>query len=186
MLTETEVRAIKPVRYSRKVSDGGGSYLLVTPKGGRCWRDAYRFAQTYKTLALGTYPDVPLDRARSRHEFARNLLAHGLDPSALKAALGKHLFVVTMWEWEMTRSPTSMHSLGSRERNKPRQSTWRGASHARPCQFAAMRIGPRYSMIGAARFEPATPSPESGGLYAPRPTLRLLSKQVREERTVSN
>jgi hypothetical protein len=36
MLTETEVRAIKPVRYSREVSDGGGLYLLVTPKGGRC------------------------------------------------------------------------------------------------------------------------------------------------------
>ena len=27
------------------VSDGGGLYLLVTPKGGRCRRYAYRFAQ---------------------------------------------------------------------------------------------------------------------------------------------
>jgi hypothetical protein len=34
MLTETKVRAIKPLRYLRKVSDGGGLYLLVTPKGG--------------------------------------------------------------------------------------------------------------------------------------------------------
>jgi hypothetical protein len=73
MLTETEVQAICPVRYSRKFSDGGGLYLLVTPKGGRCWRFAYRFAQKYKTLALGTYPEITLERARSRHEFARNL-----------------------------------------------------------------------------------------------------------------
>ena len=61
MLTETEVQAIKPLRYSRKVSDGGGLYLLVTPKGGRCWRYAFRFAQKHKTLALGVYPDVSLD-----------------------------------------------------------------------------------------------------------------------------
>jgi Arm DNA-binding domain len=115
MLTETEVQAIKPLRYSRKFSDGRGLYLLVTPKGGRCWRFAYRFAQKYKTLALGVYPDVPLDWARSRHEFARNLLAHGLDPSALKAALGKHTFAATMREWEMARGHMSALTLCSHE-----------------------------------------------------------------------
>jgi len=103
MLTETELQAIEPLRYSRKISDGGGLYLLVTPKGGRCWRYAYRFGQKQKLLALGTYPEVPLERARSRHAFARNLLAHGLDPSALKFALGKHIFVMAMREWEIAR-----------------------------------------------------------------------------------
>ena len=61
MLTETEVRAIKPLRYLRKVSDGGALYLLVTPKGRRWWRYAYRFAQKHKALALGTSPEVPLE-----------------------------------------------------------------------------------------------------------------------------
>jgi len=28
MLTEAEIKAIKPLRNSRKVSDGGGLYLL--------------------------------------------------------------------------------------------------------------------------------------------------------------
>ena len=107
MLTEFEVQAIRPLRYSRKVSDGGGLYLLVTPKGGRWWRYAYRIAQKHKALDLGTYPEVPLDRARARHEFARNLLAHGLDPSALKAALGKDIFIVTMREWEIARDRMS-------------------------------------------------------------------------------
>jgi hypothetical protein len=103
MLTDVEIRALKPRRHARKVSDGGGLYLLVTPKGGRCWRYAYRFARKYKTLSLGMYPDVPLERARSRHEFARNLLAHGLDPAAMKAALGKHAFTITMRTWEIAR-----------------------------------------------------------------------------------
>jgi hypothetical protein len=103
MLTESELRAIRPVRYLRKVTDGRGLYLLVTPRGGRWWRFAYRFAQKGKTLALGTYPDVPLERARSRHEFARDLLAHGIDPSALKRALGKYAFVTAMREWEVSQ-----------------------------------------------------------------------------------
>ena len=106
MLTDAEVQAIKPLRHSRKVSDSGGLHLLVTPKGSRCWRFAYRFARKYKTLALGIYPDVSLERARSHHEFARHLLAHGIDPSALKVALGKYAFVVTLREWERTRSDT--------------------------------------------------------------------------------
>jgi hypothetical protein len=39
----------------------------------------------------------------NRHEFARNLLAHGLDPSALNVALGEHIFVMMMREWETAR-----------------------------------------------------------------------------------
>ena len=88
------------LRYERRVTDGQGLFLLVTPKGALHWRFRYRFAGKRKTVALGTYPVVTLDWARSRRQFFRNLLANGIDPSALKAALGKHRFGVTMREWE--------------------------------------------------------------------------------------
>jgi Arm DNA-binding domain len=107
MLTETQVRAIKPVRYIRKLSDGAGLYLLVTPKGARRWRFVYRYAKKSKSLALGPYPEITLKWARLRHAFARHLLGHGLDPSALKAALGKHAFAVTMREWEIAQGDLS-------------------------------------------------------------------------------
>jgi hypothetical protein len=107
MLTETEVEAIKPVRYARKVWDGRGLYLLVTPKGGRCWQYAYRFAGKYKKLALGSYPEVTLTWARSRHEFARSLLSQGVEPSALKATVGKGAFAAMMWEWEVAQGDMS-------------------------------------------------------------------------------
>jgi hypothetical protein len=107
MLTQNEVEAIKPVRYARKVSDGGGLYLLVTPEGGRRWRFSYRFARKHKTLSLGTYPEVTLEWARSRHEFARNLLGNGVDPAALKAVIGKHAFAAMMREWEIARGHLS-------------------------------------------------------------------------------
>src|ERR1700678_398796 len=45
VLTESEVEAIKPVRYARKVWHGRGLYLLVMPKGGRYWHFGYRFAR---------------------------------------------------------------------------------------------------------------------------------------------
>jgi hypothetical protein len=99
MLTATAIEAIKPVRHARKVTDGRGLYLLVTPKGTRCWRYAYRFAGKYKKLSLGTYPMITIAWARSRHEFARNLLANGVDPAALKASIGKQAFAAMLREW---------------------------------------------------------------------------------------
>lgn len=56
-------------------------YLLVAPTGGRYWRYSYRFKGKQKTLALGTYPEVSLEKARVRHQAARHLLAAGTDPS---------------------------------------------------------------------------------------------------------
>jgi hypothetical protein len=88
MLTEPQIQAIKPVRYERRVTDGQGLYLLVTPKGPFTGDFRYRFAGKCKTLALGSYPVVTLDWARSRHKSFRDLLAHGVDPSALKTAIG--------------------------------------------------------------------------------------------------
>jgi len=99
MLTETEALTIKPVRYARKVTDGGGLYLLITPNGYRYWRYQYRFRGRQKTLALGVYPDVSLQVARGRHRFARRMLADGIDPSTLKRTLGKHAFAVAAREW---------------------------------------------------------------------------------------
>jgi hypothetical protein len=88
------------------VSIPSGYHDLCRPQHGRILR-AFRFAQKHKTLALGVYPDVSLELARSRHEFARNLLAHGLDPSALKAVLGKQPFAAMMREWGIARGHKS-------------------------------------------------------------------------------
>ena len=87
MLTDRELQNDKPLRYARKIVDGRGLYLLVVPNGGRYWRYNYRFNGKQKTLALGTYPDVSLAKARARHEVARRQLAAGFDPAAQKQAV---------------------------------------------------------------------------------------------------
>jgi len=75
------------MRYQRKVTDGRGLYLLVAANGGKYWRYDYKFDGRRKTLALGIYPDVPLERARARHQEARCLLARAIDPSLRKREL---------------------------------------------------------------------------------------------------
>lgn len=95
----------KPV--ARKLSDGGGLFLLVTPAGGKYWYIKYRWQKKEKTISLGSYPDIPLgsgdeyrdlkdraaesesnaDRRVSARQFRReylNLLAQGIDPEVYK------------------------------------------------------------------------------------------------------
>lgn len=83
-LTDTFVRQVKPSLDSiKKYHDGDGMYLLVKP-AGKYWRLDYRFNGKRKTVALGTYPEVSLAKARQRRQDARAQLADGIDPSAAK------------------------------------------------------------------------------------------------------
>jgi transposase-like protein len=98
--TEHDVRDIKPVRYEKRITVGKGLCLFVTPKGGRCWHYRFQFSRKRKKLDLGTYPEISLECAKARHQYARNLLAHGINPCEMKATLGKNAFVLQMREWE--------------------------------------------------------------------------------------
>jgi hypothetical protein len=60
---------------------------------------------------------VTPELTRSRHEFARNLLAQGVDPAAWKAAVRKHSFAAMMREWEIARGRGSAPFLHSCEAN---------------------------------------------------------------------
>lgn len=85
-LTDLEVKKAKATDAPKKLTDGGGLFLLVQTNGGKYWRLAYRFAGKQKTLALGVYPDVSIADARDRRDYARKLLANGDDPGEAKQA----------------------------------------------------------------------------------------------------
>jgi integrase len=85
-LTDTAVRNLKPAAKPYKKSDGGGLHLLVTPKGSKLWRMAYRFQGKQKLLSFGKYPIVSLSKARSKRDAAKALLADGIDPSSIRKA----------------------------------------------------------------------------------------------------
>ena len=85
-LTDTKVRTIKPAEKPKKLFDGGGLFLLVTPTGGKLWRLKYRFGGIEKLLALGAYPQTSLADARQKRDDARALMLNGVDPRDIKKA----------------------------------------------------------------------------------------------------
>ena len=83
-LTDAKIRNAKPDTKPRKISDGGGLSLLITPKGSKLWRLSYRFGGKQKTLAIGAYPTVTLEEARDARASAKRQLHEGIDPSQAK------------------------------------------------------------------------------------------------------
>lgn len=83
-LTDAKIRAAKRGESTKKLSDGGGLQLHVTPAGGRLWRLAYRFEGKQRTLVIGRYPDISLKAARAARDEAKALIAEGRDPSTEK------------------------------------------------------------------------------------------------------
>ena len=65
-LTDISIRNAKPGAKSKKLSDGFGMYLEITPAGGRYWRIKFRVAGKEKRLSLGIYPAVSLKEARGQ------------------------------------------------------------------------------------------------------------------------
>jgi integrase len=62
-----------------KLFDGGGLFLLVTPKG-KYWRYKYRLAGKEKKASFGTYPETSLADAREAHVKMRKQVEAGDDP----------------------------------------------------------------------------------------------------------
>ena len=83
---ETQIRNAKPGEKTRKIFDGSGPYLEVSPTGSRWWRFKYRIDGKEKCVSLGVYPEITLKRARERCMEARRLVAEGIDPSAQRKA----------------------------------------------------------------------------------------------------
>jgi integrase len=120
-LTDIAVRKAKPGPKSRKMYDGDGLYLEVTPAGGKWWRFRYTFGGKSKLLSMGTYPDVGLAKARERRGEARRLLVDGIDPGehrkatrAMQAERAANSFEAVAREWYMKMAPTWNAAHGSR------------------------------------------------------------------------
>jgi integrase len=110
-LNDLSVRQAKPGPKPRKLMDGRGLYLIVTPQGAKHWRLKYSFAGKERLLALGEYPAVGLAEARRRRDTARDEVSRGIDPvqskrerraEAQRNAL--QTFAVVADEWIATRS----------------------------------------------------------------------------------
>ena len=84
-LTDTKLRSMKPNGKIQKESDGDGLYAYIGAKSKSIsWQMGYRFENKQKVLTLGRYPEVSLADARRKCLEARQVLADGRDPGAVK------------------------------------------------------------------------------------------------------
>lgn len=120
-LTDPAIKTAKPGAKPRKLADGEGLFLLVTPAGGKWWRLKYRVGGKEKLLSLGTYPKVSLKKAREERDRIRSEMAEGIDPSeqrkAAKAsgdAAGGNSFKAVALEWLAKFAPTWSEGHGAR------------------------------------------------------------------------
>ncbi|CAJ0895681.1 hypothetical protein R1479_03972 [Ralstonia mannitolilytica] len=155
-LTDVAIRNAKPMEKQQKLFDGGGLHLLITPAGGKRWVLKYRFGGKEKSLALGTYPDVPLGEARRRREDAREKLAAGIDPGEVKKAekrtapvscalrLAPLLFQrpgeLRMAEWGEFDLDNGTWEIPSRRMKRTKQGKISGSAHIVPLPRQAVAI----------------------------------------------
>ncbi len=79
-LTDLKVRSLKPEDKPRRYTEGGNLFVEVRPSGSKLRRYAYKFDGKQKLMALGSYPEVSLAKARKKRTEARALLIDGIDP----------------------------------------------------------------------------------------------------------
>lgn len=90
----------------KKLADGGGLHLFITPAGGATWRVKYRIDGKEKLYSIGTYPLVSLSAARVELGEVKALLLEGKDPvshrrvaRAIHAASAENTFRAVAEEW---------------------------------------------------------------------------------------
>lgn len=80
-LTDKAIKAsAAKAERGKKLADGGGLYLFVTPAGGVNWRIKYRLGGKEKVYSVGPYPTVSLSGARVEIGEVKSLLLEGKDP----------------------------------------------------------------------------------------------------------
>jgi integrase len=90
----------------RKLADGGGLYLTLTPAGTPVWRVKYRLGGKEGLYAVGVYPEISLDAARAERAGIKTQLRQGRDPvqarkstRAERTAAGDNTFATVVADW---------------------------------------------------------------------------------------
>lgn len=82
-LTDKAVKAfVATAEPGKKLADGGGLHLFITPARGATWRAKYRIENKEKLYSIGPYPSVTLAAARTELAEIKALLREHKDPVA--------------------------------------------------------------------------------------------------------
>lgn len=91
----------------KKLFDGGGLFLMLTPAGTAVWRIKYRVNGQERLATAGLYPEVGLPEARAQRDSLRSELRGNRDPHVEKKnrAASATTFGALTTEWLEKRRP---------------------------------------------------------------------------------
>jgi hypothetical protein len=106
-LTDKAVKAfVAKGERGKKLADGGGLHLFITPAGGTAWRIKYRIDGKEKLYSIGPYPQISLAAARVELGEVKARLLENNDPvtarrvnRASNVASADNTFQVVAREW---------------------------------------------------------------------------------------
>ncbi|MDH0382757.1 tyrosine-type recombinase/integrase [Comamonas aquatica] len=108
MLTDTELRSLRPKEKAYKMSDRDGMYVMVTTAGTKSFRYDYRLNGRRETLTIGKYDDT----AGAKHPRSPDQLEFGMTVSLAEA---RSLLTVARRYVERGQSPAKTKALTKQE-----------------------------------------------------------------------
>lgn len=145
-LTDRGIKAfIAKGERGKKLADGGGLHLFITPAGGATWRIKYRIDGKEKLYSIGTYPLISLAAARVELGEIKALLLEGKDPvshrrvsRAAQAANADNTFRTIAEEW-----------LGMKQKE------WSATHHAKSARAFERDVYPSIGKLPIGEITPA-------------------------------
>jgi integrase len=105
-LTDVKIRQAKANDKPIKLTDSNGLYVEVRPTGAKLWRYRYKLDGKENVFAIGEYPEISLQAARTARDTARALVRKGTHPSharrlerAQTIEAGRETYKIVCNEW---------------------------------------------------------------------------------------
>ena len=106
-LTDRAIKAfVGKAERGKKIADGGGLHVFITPAGGATWRIKYRIDGKEKIYSIGPYPAISLAAARVELTEVKALIRENKDPvtqrrinRAETSASSEGTFEIVAEEW---------------------------------------------------------------------------------------
>ncbi|MFZ4542193.1 MAG: tyrosine-type recombinase/integrase [Rickettsiales bacterium] len=83
-LTVLSIKNLKPRDTVYRVADSGGLCIEIAPSGSKLWRWRYKLNGKSQLVALGKFPEVPLEKARKLRDEVRTQVQSGKHPAREK------------------------------------------------------------------------------------------------------
>nr|WP_252053652.1 Arm DNA-binding domain-containing protein [Acinetobacter silvestris] len=97
MLSDSQVRSLKPQEKRYSLADGEGLSIDVSPTGKKKWILSYRVHGKQTRKSLGEYPDVGCKDARNlARQFKAEAQGKVLDSPTVKSVVDEWLKLMTL------------------------------------------------------------------------------------------